>query len=146
MISGQKPQEYYRDQYGIHPVFGGWFAIEDPPTGFIASKTSGWVADQFTPDGLTIDFSSVVPTGTRAVRVYLELAAAASVVWYRKYNDANISNTPWASSETSHRLVMGLSGAASQVVLWLDIDCKTQLAVYSTDQDLYISYPDSYLV
>jgi len=116
-----------------------WQKIEDPPTGYIAEKTSGWTADQFTPGGLEVDFSAVVPVGTKAVRVVI-YQATPSAVWYRKSGDASISNTPGASSELSHYL-MSNAEYAGQFVIWLSSDYKAQFAVWLITQDLHITYP-----
>jgi hypothetical protein len=147
MISGTKPQEYYRDQYGIHPVFALWNKITDPPTGWVASKTSGWAADSFS-GGLTVDFSSVVPVGTRAIRISLALYSAAGSVYYRKGGDTNISNTPQTSEEYSHCLFVNPTNdwAEVQVVIWLSNTYTADFAIQNVNSDLYLAYPVEYLI
>jgi hypothetical protein len=165
MTSGTKPAEYYRDQYGIHPVFtitqdllyapvsgepsgGTWHKVSNPATGNISSKTSGWTSDSFT-GGLTVNFSSVVPTGTKAVRITVTMnAAQCTGTYYRKGSDANISNTPMASGEVSHCLfVAPVAGwMLCQVVVWLSSTYTADFSVDYDTADLYISYPVEYLI
>ena len=120
-----------------------WHKIDDPATGWLASKVAGWTADQFTPGGLAVDFSAQVPVGTLAVRVILMQTTTPSWVYYRKSGDANISNTPNASGEVSHLLLSPNEGVA-QTVIWLSTDYKAQFAVTDVLTDLYIAYPIEY--
>jgi len=125
----------------------GWQKIADPPTGWLASKTSGWTADQFTPGGLEVDFSSVVPAGTKAVRVEVYNLANKGTVYYRKRNDANISNTPQTSDEWSHGIIYtDTTLVVAQAVIWLDANYRAQFAVTNSNQDVYIAYPMEYLL
>lgn len=127
-------------------MFYTWKKIADPPTGWLASKTSGWTADSFS-GGLEVDFSSVVPAGTKAVRIFIELINNSSRVFYRKSGDSNISNTPNTSNERSHTLAFLNSTTAigHLVTLWLSSDYKAQFAAGNANTDLYISYPVEYL-
>jgi len=132
---------------GLHASeLGGssWTKIEDPDTGWLSSKTAGWTADSFS-GGLEVDFSDVVPAGTKAVRVAIALKTLNGRVWYRKAGDTNISNTPGASEEHSHMALEAASGRTRQVVIWLSSGYKAQFTVASTSQDLYIAYPIEYL-
>ena len=122
----------------------GWHKVADPATGWFASKTSGWTADSFS-GGLTVDFSTVVPVGTRAVRVYIDAATTLSIVSWRAGSDSNISNTPQASGENAHQLFNSSDGGAV-VVVWLSAAYTVDFAVASTGTDLYVSYPSEYLL
>jgi len=121
----------------------GWVKIADPPTGWLAIKTSGWTADQFTPGGLEVDFSSVVPVGTKAVRVNIVQLTVASYLFYRKSGDTNISNTPGASGEESHQIGWG---GRRLMEIWLSSGYKAQFAVTDTGTDIYVAYPVEYLL
>ena len=129
-----------------------WHKVANPATGWFASKTSGWTADSFS-SGLTVDFSAVVPVGTKAVRVFVYIqAGAAAYAYSRKGSDTNISNTPGASSEFSHRIMhfpIGDGGAligGAQVVVWLSAAYTADFAVGDTSNDLYVAYPLEYLL
>jgi len=125
---------------------GMWHKIADPATGWLASKTTDWTADSF-GGGLTVDFSAVVPVGTKAVRVVVyNTSAATGQVYTRKSGDTNISNTPEASSEFSHMAFGPYAGTRVQVVVWLSSDYKAQFAVTNISMDLYIAYPSEYLL
>jgi microcystin-dependent protein len=123
---------------------GTWHKIADPPTGWISEKTSGWTSDSFS-GGLEVDFSSVVPIGTKAVRVLVNQVGTKSSVYYRKSGDSNISNTPGTSEEWSH-FVLGSIDSRVQAVIWLSSDYKAQFAVASTATDLQIAYPIEYMI
>jgi len=124
-------------------VFFTWHKITDPDTGWLASKTSGWTADSFSA-GLEVDFSAVVPVGTKAVRIVVKPDAAAGITYWRPADDSNISNTPNASSEFAFR-VSEIGGSDTDdekpCVIWLSADYKAQFAVTATGIDLYIAYP-----
>jgi len=129
-------------------VSSGWSKVEDPNTGWLASKTAGWTADSFS-GGLEVDFSDYVPAGTRAIRIYIYIATTAGRVYGRKYGDSNISNTPEADEEWSARFLW--SGSVSYVrsaivVVWLSEDYKAQFAVSDTATDLYLAYPSECLL
>jgi len=164
MTSGTKPAEYYRDQYGMHPVFtitqdllyapvsgepsgGTWHKVSDPATGGIASKTSGWTADSFS-GGLTVDFSSVVPSGTKAVRVSIMNFTAGGVLYSRKGGDTNISDTPNTSNEYSHWILLNPTDTyfVAQVVIWLSATYTADFAVSIDTMDIQIAYPLEYLI
>jgi len=119
-----------------------WQKIEDPPTGWFANKTSGWTADSFS-GGLEVDFSSVVPAGTKAVRIAVYFDGATGILYYRKSGDTNISNTPHVNNEMSHRFMSIISSTymINVGVVWLSDDYKAQFAVTSTSNNLYVAYP-----
>lgn len=124
-----------------------WKKFSDPSTGWLASKTSGWTADSFS-GGLEVDFSSVVPAGTKAVRVPILTDSVNTAFYWRKSGDSNISNTPNASNEYSHRSDYG-SGTyfeGKQHVIWLSSTYKAQFAVANASLDLYVAYPVEYLL
>lgn len=144
----EQGKSYYAPVAG-EPSGGTWHKVADPSTGYFASKTAGWTADSFS-GGLEVDFSAVVPAGTKAVRVTVvcnHLTALGSV-FYRKSGDTNISNTPLASEENSHRLLTSESNgwSSAQAVIWLSSDYKAQFAVVHVDYDLWIAYPTEYLL
>jgi hypothetical protein len=118
-----------------------WHLIEDPGTDWFASKTSGWTGDSFS-GGLEIDFSTVVPIGTKAVEVVFYQSTSGGITYWRKSGDANISNTPHASKEYSHIVARSESTAYyAKAILWLSDDYKVQIAAQDTAQDVYFSYP-----
>jgi len=121
-----------------------WHKIADPAIGWLASKTTGWTADSFS-GGLEVDFSAVVPVGTKAVRVFIRNSTDTGTIYYRKWGDPNISNTPEASGEESHGLARVGAGYYFVAVLWLSSDYKVQIAVTNTAQDIYIAYPVEWL-
>jgi hypothetical protein len=127
------------------PSGGTWHPVLNPGTGWFASKTSGWTADSFS-DGLSVDFSSVVPAGTKAVRVYAFLSGTGGGLYYRKNGDTNISNTPIASGENSHGLFWLPANCGSLVAVWLSTSYVAQFAIYDVNIDLYISYPVEYML
>lgn len=116
--------------------------FDDPPTGFKASKTSGWTADSFS-GGLEITFTEA-PAGTKAVLCTVVQDTTLAYVFQRKSGDTNISNTPAASQEYSHFILDQTVGLV-HVLLWLSSDLKVQIAVSNTGQDIYVSYPIVYL-
>lgn len=120
-------------------AFYTWKKFENPSTGWLASKTTGWTADSFS-GGLEVDFSSVGPAGTKAIRVQISQSGTVGSIYHRKSGDTNISNTPNTSSEFSHR-IMGSADGVAQTVIWLSSDYKAQFAVTNTGTDLYIAYP-----
>ena len=130
-----------------------WHKVSDPAVDWLGSKTAGWTADSFT-SGWEVDFSAVVPAGTKAVRLFTLLYDAGGGlgrIWWRKSGDTNISNTPGAGQEWSHQLfyLIGDAGPnylSEQVVLWLSADYKVQIAVEATDFDVYLAYPIEYLL
>lgn len=119
-----------------------WHKFDDPGTGFKASKTVGWTADQFTPGGLEVTFSSS-PIGAIAVRVVVFQSGTQNNCYYRKSGDTNISNTPHAS-EYSHMILLTADDAVP-VTAWVSSDLKIELAVANVNQDLYVAYPIEYL-
>jgi hypothetical protein len=126
-----------------------WHKVANPGTGWFASKTSSWVADRFsdTPtDCLTVDFSSVVPAGTRAVKVALLNLNAGNYAYWRPGGDANVSNTPNASQEYAFRLPLWVLSDSAVVELWLSATYTVDIAVLDTNQDIYVAYPVEYLL
>ena len=71
------------------PGGGQWHKIKNPGTGWFANKTAGWTADRLSTatGGLAVDFSPLVPVGTRAVFVTVNQQTAAGAVYYRKWGD-----------------------------------------------------------
>ena len=135
------------------PGGGTWHPIEDPGTGYLASKTSGWTADSFSTSttSLTVDFSSVVPAGSRAVRtgILLVEVTQSNDLYYRKDGDTSLSTNPNGSSEFSHRLVSfnhAPDQDAHQHEIWLSTGYKAQFAVRQTSGDVYVSYPSEYMI
>ena len=136
------------------PGMGEWHKIEDPAVQWLASKTSGWTANSFSTgaSALTVDFSSVVPSGTKAVLVTCGLytSSAYPTAYWRKNGDTNISTAPSGSSETSH--IVGRAEATTnatvyrQVQVDLSTDYKVQFAVSHADMDVYLSYPIKYMI
>ena len=128
------------------PGMGEWHKVENPGTGYLASKTSGWTADRLSTatGGLAVDFSAVVPAGTRAVLVNVLSATTASSVYTRAKGDTEISNTPHASSEFS--AAVALATGRYRVPLLLSDAYEAEFAVANTGTDLYISYPTWYLL
>ena len=140
------PTTYYAPVVS-EPSGGTWHKVANPPTGWLASKTTGWTADSFS-GGLEVDFSTVVPAGTKAVSIVIRSLSAAGDTYHRKSGDTNISNTPNASGEHSHRAVtyVGSIYAADIITVWLSTDYKAQFAVTDINQDIYIAYPIAYLL
>jgi hypothetical protein len=135
-----------------------WHKVTDPGTGWFASKTSGWQANSFA-GGLTVDFSSTVTEGTKAIKVVAVLTTVSTggvdstTAYWRKYGDTNIADNPYTTQEFSHILVatqnekrgendwVGVRQAV-QAIVYLDDDYKAQFAIgENTYGALYISYP-----
>ena len=138
----------YVDQ-GSNTRIAGWHKVADPATGWFASKIAGWVADRFssTPtDCLTVDFSAVVPVGTKAIRVVVYLAIVVANVFWRKGGDANIANTPNASQEYSHFVGLLAINERTSTEVWLSSTYTADFAVTDTNADLYIAHPVEYLL
>lgn len=134
----------WQQPVATEPGGATWHKVADPGTGWFASKTAGWTADSFT-SGLTVDFSSVVPLGTRAIRIAIYEATVGSTCYTRKGSDSNISNTPNASEEYA-TIVMANGDGIQQAVIWLSSSYTADFAVTSVDTDLYVSYPLEYLL
>lgn len=128
------------------PALGEWHKIENPGTGWLAQKTAGWTADRFTvaTGGMEVDFSSVVPVGTRAVLIAMRLATTSSVVWTRRHSDTEIANTPSASSEESAQIASAIG--RRRIPVALSTDYKIEMAVGNVGTDIYISYPTWYML
>lgn len=126
------------------PSGGTWHKYKNPGTGNFVSKISGWVVDSFS-GGLEVDFgvAGVKRAGMKAVRVVVRQTATNSFVYSRKKGDTNVSNTPNASAEYSHRL-MALTEDIAVSEIWLSTDCKAEFAVTDTGTDLYLYYPIEY--
>lgn len=120
-----------------------WHKFANPSLDWKASKAAGWTADQFTPGGLEVTFSEA-PLGSLAVRVDILNQTTAGAIFYRKEGDANISNTPVTTLESSHRIGYALI-EERQVVTYLSNDQKIEIAVQDVNQDLNIAYPIEYL-
>jgi len=119
-----------------------WHKVDDPATGNKAEQTSGWTADSFT-GGLEVTFNSL-PVGALIAKAPVYQVGTMSEVYFRKSGDANISNTPNATGERSHRILSSLD-RMMPADLWLSSDLKTQIAVTSTDTDITVHYPIAYL-
>lgn len=124
-----------------------WHKIEDPGTGWLASKTSGWTADRLSTatGGMAVDFSPVVPAGTKAVLVWVQTLTASGPAYCRRHGDTEISNTPNGSSEYSHA-ILGDDSLEMLSEVWLSTDYKIEIAVTDTNQDIYVSYPRDYML
>ena len=126
-----------------------WHKFSDPATGSKSSKTSAWNVDTFS-GGIEITFSEA-PIGSIAVRDLSQLIgeAAGDSIFYRKSGDSNISNTPHASVEFSHRMfytIIGVNEVDSKLaVYYLSDDLKVQFASRNATGDFYIYYPIEYL-
>jgi len=127
-----------------------WHRVEDPSTGWLATKSSGWTGDRLSTatGGMAVDFSAVVPVGTRAVAgmVYVVNSATANYSFYRPWGDTNISNTPSASGENANYLVPSVVPGSYTGPLWLSTDYRIEIAVVYTDADVFVSYPREYLL
>lgn len=119
-----------------------WHKFDDPATGVKAEKLAGWTADQFTPGGLEVTFSEA-PIGALATRSETTQGGTKSSVYYRKHDDPNVSNTPVASAERSHRIMTAEDG--TQIIeAWLASDRKAEFAVSNVNTDFGISSPIEY--
>jgi hypothetical protein len=121
-----------------------WHKIENPGTGNFDSETA-WAsgADDFS-NGLTVDYSSIIPLGAVFAHVSGRITGTISATYYRAYNDANISNTPNADTEYSHILNTSNYGFFD-ATLELGSDRKMQFTVANAASDLYIHYPRGYI-
>ena len=128
------------------PGGGQWHKIADPGTGWLASKTASWTADRFTTasGGMAVDFSSVVPVGTKAVKAVV-FQATPSYVSRRSAGDTEISNTPNASSEWN-AIVMAGTDVSRESDLFLSTDYRVELAVTNVATDVSVSYPSAYML
>lgn len=125
-----------------------WHKPVNPATGWLASKTSWAVADQFTPNGLTVDFSPVLPLGSLAARsiTYVVNSATADYSYWRKAGDTNISNTPVTSQEYSHQIVATTIPGSPPMSLWLSSAYAVEMTVAYSDADIYVAQPAEYLL
>ena len=137
----------HQQPIGAEPGGATWHKTEDPGTGWLASKAAAWTADRFSTatGGMAVDFSSVVPTGTRAALVGVYQTTTPGAVYSRAAGDTKISNTPQASSELSV-VLMDASQAWSISELYLSSDYRAEIAVNNTAQDIYVAYPKWYLL
>ena len=120
-----------------------WHKFSNPAQGQVGNKSAGWTADQFTPGGFEVTFSTP-PIGSLAVRCPVQQQVGFGRVWYRKDGDTNISNTPSASSEGSHRIMTDQDGLIS-ACLWMSSDLKIEIAVSNVNQDIFVWMPIEYL-
>ena len=138
----------FQQPIATEPGGATWHKITNPGTGYFAEDNSP-DADSFS-GGLRVDFSTLVPVGTKAVRVTVRLrdTGSAPALYYRKDGDANISNTPHASQEYSHAIIEMTAETTmkSQVVLWLSSAYKVQFASRYNTGDIHIAYPIEYLL
>ena len=131
---------------GSEPV-RTWHKVDDPTAGTFASKTSGWTADRFTSasGGFELDFSAVVPVGTKAVIVTIRHVSDNASIYTRPAGDDTYSaNTPIASSEDFTRLFYAPSSGAAHIgeyILQLNNSRVAEIATASTSSDVYVSYP-----
>jgi hypothetical protein len=120
-----------------------WHKVVNPSTDYFYQKTSGWTANAW----VTVDFSSIVTAGTKAIRCFILIFDNSDCETYsRKYGDTNVSSTPSASKEYSHIIIRQTSSVAyvlSAVVdIWLSSDYKADFAKsVSGNQWLKIAYP-----
>ncbi len=143
----------YIQPVALEPSGGTWHPVLDPATGFFASKTAGWTADRFSAatGGWEVDFSTAgIPAGVKAIRVTMasDSTAAGHSIWTRKCGDTNISNTPSASNEHSHRIwtTPCVPAIYPQVVVWLSSDYKAEFAVGNVDVNIWLAYPSEYMI
>ncbi len=125
-----------------------WHTISNPEIGPLGTKFTGtWSADSFS-GGLLITLTTL-PIGTLAIRFPgMFRDTTGGTLFWRKNGDANISNTPYAATDHSHRLLY--TGSTNfyfsfQDVVWLSFDFKVQFASRFTTGDLYIYHPCGYL-
>jgi hypothetical protein len=122
-----------------------WHLVSDPGTGWFDTKTSWTGSNNFSSHGWTVDFSSVVPKGTKAIKCVVAIGGTVTAWYWRKYNDTNISNTPDTDNEYSHRVRIN-TAREIQFEFWLDNNGKIEITGSGTSGDLYISYPFAYLL
>lgn len=122
-----------------------WHLVSNPKTGWFDSQTTWTASDDFSAKDFVVDFSSVVPKGTKAVKCVVQTLTFATRWYWRKYNDTNISNTPNTDNEYSHRYRLD-NGEEGQFEFWLDGDGKMEITGSNTSGDIYISYPFAYLL
>jgi len=127
-----------------------WHKFDNPATGTKFSKTDAWTADSFS-SGIELTYSEA-PIGSLAVRNVIAITGTTGgeTLYYRKSGDTNISNTPDASTEYSHRVIYVVAPATpdwntGQFVLYLSDDLKVQIASRFTTLDLFVFYPIEYL-
>lgn len=126
---------------------GIWYMITNPSTGWCYSKISGWTANNFTTGSFVIDFSSVVPTGTKRVKIVLYIGVTSSDVWARAYEDSNFSNTPGTAPYEFTCLIGSTIGIPFQTELPVDPTTgKTQITVANTGTHVYFSDVIGYLL
>lgn len=121
--------------------------VIDPGTGWFASKTTGWTADDF-DNGFEVDFSDNVPIGTLAIYCLIyKTGVTGYTIYWRKSGDSNISNNPATDEEHSHVAQSSEDTSAYVAVwFWLSPNRKVQFAVQHQDVDLYIAYPTAYVI
>jgi len=120
-----------------------WHKIDDPATGYSATKTGGWTADQFTPGGFEVTFAAI-PLGSIAVQCLLQQYATRGGVYWRKAGDAKVSNTPNADVEQSH-YIFDSQVSIDVMLFWISDDFKIELAVTNVLTDIRFGYPSAYL-
>lgn len=120
-----------------------WHKVSDPTVGWKATKVAGWTADQFTPGGLSVTFSTL-PIGALAGKMQVRQLTTPSGVFWRKNGDANISNTPDATLEYTHQ-ILGSLDMMDICDIWVDSTKIAEFAITHVDTDLYVSYPMFYL-
>jgi hypothetical protein len=125
---------------------GTWYHVDDPTTGWLASKTTGWTAFSFS-GGLQVDFSIHVPRGTKAVRIVIAKITSAGTVWWRKDGDTNIDNDPSTAGEVQQiAIATDEVNEYNPAVIWLSAAYLAQFAVSNVNEDIYISHPVEYLM
>ena len=124
-----------------------WYKVPNPTAGYAFQKTSGWTADRFTAasGGMELDFSAIVPAGTKMVRVDIHHTTPQSDLYSRPAGDDTFcSNTPIANTEYFARISNLASGDVDggvRVDLWLNDSLVAEIAVENTGDDVYVSYP-----
>lgn len=123
-----------------------WYPIINPGLSWFANKTSWSGVNSFVTAGyyLELDFSSIVPVGTRAVIVTLNNLGDGGWVYWKAEGDTNISNTPHSDEELSHGQGWSGSTIGQTVQVAININSSTRKArmtVATATQDIYISYP-----
>jgi hypothetical protein len=120
-----------------------WHRVADPTPGaawpFIKTSWSG--TNDFDSHGWTLDYSSYVTPGTKAIRVTIYQTGSNDGWYWRPYGDTNISNTP-ASSPTELTQLVAITGdAILQIVIYLSSDYKFEITAANAAIDLYVSAP-----